>query len=134
MDPNTVYGISKLAGERWCAYYTEKYGLDIRSLRYPGLIGYTGAAGGGTTDYAVDIFHEALKSGEFTSFLDKGTYLPMMYMPDAINATLRLMEAPREDLEVSTSYNLAGISLSRISRWLMRLTIDKRLQIPGHKA
>ncbi|MEL6250928.1 MAG: NAD-dependent epimerase/dehydratase family protein [Bacteroidota bacterium] len=112
MDPNTVYGISKLAGERWCAYYSEKYSLDIRSLRYPGLIGYKGAAGGGTTDYAVDIFHEALKSGEFTCFLDKGTYLPMMYMPDAINATLRLMEATKEELSVKTSYNLAGISFS----------------------
>ncbi|MEM6804924.1 MAG: NAD-dependent epimerase/dehydratase family protein, partial [Bacteroidota bacterium] len=112
MDPNTVYGISKLAGERWCAYYTEKFGLDIRSLRYPGLIGYKGEAGGGTTDYAVDIFHEALKSGRFTSFLKEGTYLPMMYMPDAIAATLRLMEAPREQLSVDSSYNLAGISFS----------------------
>jgi len=112
MDPNTVYGISKLAGERWCAYYGEKYGLDIRSLRYPGLIGYKGVAGGGTTDYAVDIFHSALNSGSYTSFLSAGTYLPMMYMPDAIHATLKLMEAPKESLSVDSSYNLGGISFS----------------------
>lgn len=112
MDPSTVYGISKLAGERWCAYYSEKYQLDIRSLRYPGLIGYKGNAGGGTTDYAVDIFHEALKKGSFTSFLSSETHLPMMYMEDAIRATLQLMEAPKESLSVDSSYNLGGISFS----------------------
>jgi len=112
MDPSTVYGISKLAGERWCAYYSEKYKLDIRSLRYPGLIGYKGNAGGGTTDYAVDIFHEALQKGAFTSFLSSETYLPMMYMEDPINATLQLMEAPQASLSINSSYNLGGISFS----------------------
>jgi nucleoside-diphosphate-sugar epimerase len=112
MDPNTVYGISKLAGERWCEYYHEKYGVDVRSIRYPGLISYKANPGGGTTDYAVAIFHEALQHGKYTSFLDKGTYLPMMYMPDAIRATLQLMEAPAEDIKIHSSYNLGGISFA----------------------
>lgn len=110
MEPNTVYGISKQAGERWCEYYHQKFGVDVRSLRYPGLISWKAEPGGGTTDYAVHIFHEALKTGSYTSFLKAGTYLPMMYMPDAIRATLELMEAPADKLSVWSSYNLAGIS------------------------
>jgi nucleoside-diphosphate-sugar epimerase len=112
MEPATVYGISKLAGERWCEYYFQKYGVDVRGLRYPGLIGYKSAPGGGTTDYAVHIFHEALKTGAYTSFLSENTYLPMMYMPDAIRATLSIMEAPAEQIKIRSSYNLAGISFS----------------------
>lgn len=112
MDPSTVYGISKLAGERWCEYYHNKYGVDVRSLRYPGLISYKTAPGGGTTDYAIQIFHEALESGTYTSFIQKGTTLPMMYMDDAIRATVDLMEAPKADLTVHSSYNLAGISFA----------------------
>ena len=112
MDPNTVYGISKLAGERWCEYYFEKYGVDVRSIRYPGLIGYKSAPGGGTTDYAVDIFHQALKNGNFTCFLNEQSALPMMYMPDAIRATVELMEAPAEQVKIRSSYNLAGISFT----------------------
>jgi nucleoside-diphosphate-sugar epimerase len=111
-DPNTVYGISKLAGEHWCEYYFHKYGIDVRSLRYPGLIGYKSLPGGGTTDYAVDIYHKAIKGEKFTCFLKADTYLPMMYMEDAINATLQLMEAPKENISVRSSYNLAGISFS----------------------
>ena len=112
MDPNTVYGISKQAGERWCAYYFEKYGLDVRSLRYPGLIGYKALPGGGTTDYAVDIYHKALEGETFECFLSENTYLPMMYMPDAIKATLDLMHAPAEQVKVRDSYNLSAISFS----------------------
>lgn len=112
MDPNTVYGISKLAGERWCEYYFKKYGLDVRSLRYPGLIGYKSLPGGGTTDYAVDIFHKALAGEKFGCFLSENTYLPMMYMPDAIKATIDLMQAPAEQVKVRSSYNVAAISFS----------------------
>jgi len=112
MDPNTVYGFSKLAGERWCEYYYNKYGLDVRSLRYPGLIGWRANPGGGTTDYAVHIFHEALKNGKYESFLSADTALPMMYMDDAIRATLTLMDAPAERLTIRSSYNLAGISFT----------------------
>jgi nucleoside-diphosphate-sugar epimerase len=112
MDPNTVYGISKQAGERWCAYYFEKYGVDVRSLRYPGLIGYKALPGGGTTDYAVDIFHKAIKGEHFESFLSENSYLPMMYMPDAIKATIDLMEAPSENVKVRSSYNLSAISFT----------------------
>ena len=112
MAPNTVYGISKLAGERWCEYYHTKFGLDVRSIRYPGLIGYKSAPGGGTTDYAVEIFHEALKKGSYTSFLQPGSTLPMMYMPDAIRATLELMDADAETIRVRSSYNLAGCSFA----------------------
>ena len=103
MDPNTVYGISKLAGERWCEYYFEKYGVDVRSLRYPGLIGYKSLPGGGTTDYAVEIYHKALRNEPFECFLSEDTYLPMMYMSDAIKATLDLMQAPAEQIKVRSS-------------------------------
>jgi nucleoside-diphosphate-sugar epimerase len=109
-EPSTVYGISKQAGEQWCAYYHKRYGVDVRSIRYPGLIGWKSAPGGGTTDYAVHIFHEALKHKAYTSFLKADTVLPMMYMPDAIRATIDLMEAPAEQVKVRTSYNLAGFS------------------------
>jgi nucleoside-diphosphate-sugar epimerase len=111
-EPSTVYGISKQAGEQWCAYYHKRYGVDVRSLRYPGLIGWKSSPGGGTTDYAVHIFHEALKHGTYTSFLAPGTTLPMMYMPDAIRATIELMEAPAEMIGIRTSYNLAGFSFA----------------------
>lgn len=112
MDPNTVYGISKLAGERWCEYYFEKYGVDVRSLRYPGLIGYKAKPGGGTTDYAVDIFYKALEEGKYESFLSEDTYLPMMYMDDAIKATIDLMEADKDQVKIRSSYNVAAISFS----------------------
>ncbi len=112
MDPNTVYGISKQAGERWCEYYFEKYGLDVRSLRYPGLIGYKALPGGGTTDYAVDIYHKALNGETYECFLSEDTYLPMMYMPDALKATLDLMHAPAEQVKVRSSYNLGAMSFS----------------------
>ncbi|GAB3823913.1 NAD-dependent epimerase/dehydratase family protein [Pontibacter rugosus] len=112
MDPNTVYGISKQAGERWCEYYFQKYGLDVRSLRYPGLIGYKALPGGGTTDYAVDIYHKALEGETFECFLSEDTYLPMMYMPDALKATLDLMHAPAEQIKVRDSYNLSAMSFS----------------------
>lgn len=112
MEPNTVYGISKLAGERWCDYYFQKYGVDVRSLRYPGLIGYKTAPGGGTTDYAVHIYHEALKNGSYCSFLGQGTILPMMFMEDAINATLGIMETDASNLKTRSSYNVAGMSFA----------------------
>src|SRR5215218_9240540 len=112
IEPSTVYGISKYAGEFWCNYYFNKYGVDVRSLRYPGLISYKSAPGGGTTDYAVEIFLEALKEKKYTSFLKEDTYLPMMYMPDAIRATIELMEAPAENINIRTSYNLAAVSFS----------------------
>ena len=111
-DPTTVYGISKLAGERWCEYYAKNYGVDVRSIRYPGLIGYKSLPGGGTTDYAVDIYHKALENGEYECFLQKGTYLPMMYMEDAIRATIELMEAPEGNVKIKSSYNLGGISFA----------------------
>jgi nucleoside-diphosphate-sugar epimerase len=112
MDPNTVYGFSKLAGERWCEYYYIKYGLDVRSVRYPGLIGWRSDPGGGTTDYAVNIFHEALAHGKYESFLAADIALPMMYMDDAIRATLQLMSAPSYKLSIRSSYNLAGMSFT----------------------
>tara|TARA_B100000780_G_scaffold145024_1_gene101343 strand:- start:12662 stop:13615 length:954 start_codon:yes stop_codon:yes gene_type:complete len=112
MEPNTVYGISKQAGERWCEYYNQKFGVDVRSIRYPGLISWKAQPGGGTTDYAVHIFHEALKSGKYESFLSEDTTLPMMYMPDAIRATLELMEAPAEQIKIRSSYNVGGTSFS----------------------
>lgn len=112
MEPSTVYGISKLAGERWCEYYFRQYNVDVRSIRYPGLISHTSLPGGGTTDYAVDIFYQAKKSGEYTSFLDKDSALPMMYMEDAIRATTELMHAPKEQVKIRSSYNLAGISFT----------------------
>jgi len=112
MEPNTVYGISKQAGERWCEYYNQKFGVDVRSIRYPGLISWKAQPGGGTTDYAVHIFHEALKNGKYESFLSENTTLPMMYMPDAIRATLELMEAPAEQIKIRSSYNVAGTSFN----------------------
>ena len=112
MEPNTVYGISKLTGERWNEYYFNKFDIDIRSLRYPGLIGWKAAPGGGTTDYAVDIFHQAIKNKRYVSFLSENTALPMMYMPDAIRATIELMEAPSKKVKIRSSYNLAGISFT----------------------
>jgi len=112
MEPNTVYGISKQAGERWCEYYNQKFGVDVRSIRYPGLISWKAQPGGGTTDYAVHIFHEALKNCKYESFLSENTTLPMMYMPDAIRATLELMEAPAEQIKIRSSYNVAGTSFN----------------------
>jgi nucleoside-diphosphate-sugar epimerase len=111
-EPTTVYGISKLAGERWCEYYFQKYGVDVRSVRYPGLIGYKSAPGGGTTDYAVHIFHEALEKQSYTCFLNSGTRLPMMYMPDGIDATVKIMNATSDHIKIRSSYNLAGTSFT----------------------
>lgn len=112
IEPTTVYGISKFAGERWCEWYHHKFGVDVRSLRYPGLIGYKSAPGGGTTDYAVHIFHEALKSGHYECFLSENTMLPMMYMPDAIRATCELMESEASRVKIRSSYNLSGCSFT----------------------
>jgi nucleoside-diphosphate-sugar epimerase len=112
MEPSTVYGISKQTGERWCEYYFNRYGVDVRSIRYPGLISYTSLPGGGTTDYAVDIFYQAKKYGKYECFLSEETNLPMMYMDDAIRATLELMEAPCENIKVRSSYNVAGCSFT----------------------
>ena len=111
-EPNTVYGISKLAGERWCEYYFNKYNVDVVSLRYPGLIGWKSNPGGGTTDYAVHIFHEAIKNKKYTSFLTKDTTLPMMYMADAIKATLKIMESDSDKIKIRSSYNISGCSFS----------------------
>ena len=110
MEPSTVYGISKQTGERWCEYYHKKYGVDVRSVRYPGLISYKTLPGGGTTDYAVDIYHKALKHGKYICFLNAETTLPMMFMDDAINATIGIMEAPENSIKIRSSYNLAAIS------------------------
>lgn len=112
IEPITVYGISKYAGEFWCNYFFNKYAVDVRSLRYPGLISYKSAPGGGTTDYAVEIFHDALEHHHYDCFLEKDTYLPMMYMPDAIRATIELMEAPGEKITTRTSYNISAMSFS----------------------
>ena len=112
IEPITVYGISKYAGEFWCNYYNKRFGVDVRSLRYPGLISYKSDPGGGTTDYAVEIFHEAIEEKKYTCFLKEDTYLPMMYMPDALRATLELMEAPADKISIRTSYNISGISFS----------------------
>ncbi|MBV6644953.1 MAG: NAD-dependent epimerase/dehydratase family protein [Cyclobacteriaceae bacterium] len=112
MNPTTVYGISKVAGERWCAYYHHKYGVDVRSLRYPGLIGYKSLPGGGTTDYAVDIFSKALKGETFQCFLGADTELPMMYMEDAVRATIELMQADSSAIKVRSSYNIAAMSFA----------------------
>jgi threonine 3-dehydrogenase len=110
--PNTVYGISKVAGENWSKYYNEKYGLDVRSLRYPGIISYQSLPGGGTTDYAVDIFHQAINDVKFTCFLSENSTLPMIYIDDAVRATLELMDTDRNKIKTKTSYNLHGISFS----------------------
>ena len=126
MDPGTVYGISKLAGERWCAWYHAKHGVDVRSLRYPGLISWKTPPGGGTTDYAVDIFHGALKAGRYTSFLRADTRLPMMYMPDAIRATLALMDAPADAISERGSYNLAAFSFTPAE-----IAAEIARQVPG---
>ena len=115
MEPSTVYGISKLAGERWCEYYFNKYGVDVRSIRYPGLISWKSQPGGGTTDYAVEIYYKALEEGRYTSFLSEHRALPMMYMDDAIRATIELTEAPAEQVKVRNSYNLAGVSFDPVT-------------------
>ena len=128
IEPTTVYGISKYAGEFWCNYYHLKYGVDIRSLRYPGLISYKSAPGGGTTDYAIEIFHEALKEKRYNCFLQEDTYLPMMYMPDAIRATIELMEAPAEKITIRTSYNLSSMSFAP-----KEIAAEIRKHVPGFK-
>ena len=115
MEPSTVYGISKLAGERWCEYYHAKYGVDVRSIRYPGLISWKSQPGGGTTDYAVEIYYKALEEGKYTSFLSAQRTLPMMYMEDAIRATIELTEAPKKQVKIRNSYNLAGISFDPLT-------------------
>lgn len=112
MEPTTVYGISKQTGERWCEYYNKQYGVDVRSIRYPGLISWSTEPGGGTTDYAVDIYHKAITEGKFTSFLSENTGLPMMYMDDAIKATISIMQAPEEQIQIRSSYNLAAMSFT----------------------
>ena len=112
MEPTTVYGISKQTGERWCEYYHNIYGVDVRSIRYPGLISWSTEPGGGTTDYAVDIYHKALKDGKYECFLSEETALPMMYMDDAIRATVEIMQAPTEAIKIRSSYNLSGVSFT----------------------
>ncbi len=112
MEPNTVYGITKLAGERWCEYFFNKYGVDVRSVRYPGVISYKTPPGGGTTDYAIDIFHKAIKNKSYKCFLKEDVMLPMMFMNDAIKATIDIMKAEKEDIKIRSSYNLAAISFS----------------------
>lgn len=112
MEPSTVYGISKQAGERWCEYYFNKYNVDVRSIRYPGIISWKANPGGGTTDYAIEIYHEALLKGTYTSFLNKETKLPMMYMDDAIEATIKIMDAKPENIKIRSSYNLAAMSFT----------------------
>ncbi len=112
LNPTTVYGISKLSGEKWCEYYFDKYGVDVRSIRYPGLISWKTPAGGGTTDYAVEIYYKAVEEGKYTSFISENTAMPMLYMDDAIAATLQLMNAPKENINVRTSYNLGGMSFT----------------------
>ena len=130
IEPSTVYGISKFAGERWCEYYFNRYRVDVRSIRYPGLISYKSQPGGGTTDYAVEIYHDAIKKGQYTSFLKEDTYLPMMYMPDAIRATIELMEAPAANITVRSSYNVSAMSFSpkeiagEIQKHIPAFTID----------
>ena len=112
LNPTTVYGISKLAGERWCEYYHEKYGVDVRSIRYSGIISWKTPAGGGTTDYAVEIFYKAVEDGKYTSFISENSALPMLYIEDAINATIQLMDAPKEQITIRSSYNLGGLSFT----------------------
>lgn len=129
MEPSTVYGISKLAGERWCEYYAKQYGVDVRSIRYPGLISYTSLPGGGTTDYAVDIFYSAKRKEKYDCFLKEDTALPMMYMEDAIRATIDLMEAPEEQIKIRSSYNLAGISFTPGEIYQEIKKLDKTFEI-----
>lgn len=112
MEPSTVYGISKQSGERWCEYYSKQYGVDVRSIRYPGLISWVSEPGGGTTDYAVEIYHKAITEGKYTSFLSENTALPMMYMDDAIKATVQIMQAPKEQIKIRSSYNLSAMSFT----------------------
>lgn len=112
LNPTTVYGISKMAGEKWCEYYFEKYNVDVRSIRYPGLISWKTPAGGGTTDYAVEIFYEAVEKGKYVSFISENTALPMLYMDDAIEATVKLMTTPKENVKIRYSYNLGGMSFT----------------------
>jgi nucleoside-diphosphate-sugar epimerase len=126
MEPNTVYGISKLAGERWMEYYNQKFGVDTRSVRYPGLISYKTEAGGGTTDYAVEIFYEAIRNGKYECFLNENTALPMMFMDDAIKATISLMETDSSNLSLRSSYNVAGISFDPKG-----ITEEIKKHIPG---
>lgn len=128
IEPTTVYGISKYAGEFWCNYYHQRFGIDVRSLRYPGLVSYKSEPGGGTTDYAVEIYHDALETGKYKCFLKKDTFLPMMYMPDAIRATIELMEAPANKISVRTSYNIAAMSFSP-----QEIASEIRKHIPGFK-
>ena len=139
MDPTSIYGISKLAGERLCAYYCQRYGVDVRSIRYPGIISYKSPPGGGTTDYAIAIFHAALRGEAYECFLGPHTTLPMIYMPDAIRATVELMDAPPARITVRSSYNVAGVSFSpaelavaigaRVSGFAIRYQPDERQDI-----
>ena len=126
MQPSTVYGISKVAGELWCQYFTQRYGLDIRSVRYPGIIGYQSLPGGGTTDYAVDIYHKAVQGQAYECFLREDTRLPMLYMDDAIRGTLDLMDAPSEKISIRTSYNLSGMSFTPAE-----ISLEIRKHVPG---
>lgn len=112
MEPTTVYGMTKQVGERWCEYYYDKYGVDVRSIRYPGIISWKTMPGGGTTDYAVEIYHKAITDGKYESFLSENTELPMMFMDDAIDATIQIMDAPAESLSIRSSYNLAAMSFT----------------------
>jgi nucleoside-diphosphate-sugar epimerase len=126
MEPATIYGVSKQAGERWCEWYFNKHGVDVRSLRYPGLIGWKSAPGGGTTDYAVHIFHEAVSHGKYTCFLENNTTLPMMHMEDAIRATIELMHVPAEKVKIRGSYNVSGVSFSPA-----QIAAEIKKRIPG---
>ncbi|WP_158975322.1 NAD-dependent epimerase/dehydratase family protein [Cellulophaga sp. L1A9] len=112
MEPSTVYGISKQSGERWCEYYCNKFGVDVRSVRYPGLISWKTLPGGGTTDYAVEIYHKALAEKKYSCFLKEDTLLPMMFMDDAIRATINIMETPAEKIKIRSSYNLAAMTFN----------------------
>jgi nucleoside-diphosphate-sugar epimerase len=128
MEPSTVYGISKVSGEFWCKYYHDKYGVDVRSLRYPGIISWKTKPGGGTTDYAVDIYFKALEDGKYNCFLSENTRLPMMYMNDAIKATIQIMQAKPEDIKIRTSYNLSAINFTP-----QELSLEIKKHIPDFK-